>query len=93
MTWLEIVNLRTAGKTEFMEAFNFCCRMQQNLEAGGSVAMHVYRNISYETDFSIHLYWDSAMAGPTKTDVGIQLSNSLTRFGLTDHKVWQPMHC
>ena len=53
--------------------------------------MHVYRNTSYETDLSIHLCWDSATACPSKTSIGIQLSKSLTRFGLIDHKVLQPV--
>jgi hypothetical protein len=65
--------------------------LQQNLEAEGIISMHIYRNISYKTDFGIHLCWDSNKVNPAKTDIGIQLSNSLIRFGLTNHKVWQPM--
>jgi hypothetical protein len=89
MILLEIVNVRTAGKTEFMEALKLCCYMKQKLEAGGAVSAHVYQSIGYETDLSIHLCWDSAAASPAKTSNGIQLSKSLTRFGLIDHKVLQ----
>jgi hypothetical protein len=89
MTWLEIINIRTAGKTEFMDALNFCCDMQHDLEAKGTVDVNLYRSTSYETDLSVHLCWDSAMASPAKTSLGIQLSKLLTRFGLIDHKVWQ----
>ena len=89
MTWLEIVNVRTAGKTEFMDALKLCCHMQHDLEAKGTFCINLYRNTSYETDLSVHLCWDSAMASPAKTSLGIQLSKLLTRFGLIDHKVWQ----
>jgi hypothetical protein len=91
MNWLEIVNIRTAGQAEFTEAFNLCCRLKQNLAAQEMLFMHMYRNITYETDFCVHLCWDSNMVNPAKTNIGIQLSNSLIRFGLTNHKVWQPM--
>lgn len=89
MLWIEIINVRTAGKIEFIDALKLCCYMQQDLEAKGTVCVNLYRSTIYETDLSIHLCWDSAMASPTKTSLGIQLSKSLTRFGLIDHKVWQ----
>jgi hypothetical protein len=91
MNWLEIVNIRTAGKTEFIKALKCCSHMQQDLEAGGTVRVRVYRNTIYATDLSIHLFWDSATSSPAKTSVGIQLSKSLTRFGLIDHKILQPV--
>jgi hypothetical protein len=90
MNWLEIVNIRTAGKTEFIKALACCGHLQQDLEAGGAVCVHVYRNTIYATDLSIHLFWDSASSNPAKTSVGIQLSKSFSRFGLIDHKVLQP---
>ncbi len=92
MTWLEIVNVRTAGKTEFVEAFSYCCRIRQDLESERSVSMNLYRSISCDTDFTIHLCWDSTAVYPAKSDIGIRLSKSLIRFGLTDHQVWQSLH-
>jgi hypothetical protein len=91
MNWLEIVNIRTAGKTEFINALECCGHTQQDLEAGGIVCVRVYHNTIYTTDLSIHLFWDSATSSPAKTSVGIQLSKSLTRFGLIDHKILQPV--
>ena len=91
MNWLEIVNIRTAGKTEFIKALECCGHIQQDLETGGTICVHVYRNTIYATDLSIHLFWDSATSSPAKTSVGIQLSKSLTRFGLIDHKILQPV--
>jgi len=90
MNWLEIVNIRTAGKTEFKKAIECCSHMQQDLEGGGTVCVRVYRNAMYETDLSIHLCWDSATSSPAKTSVGIQLSKLLTRFGLINHKILRP---
>ena len=44
MNWLEIVNIRTAGKTELIKALECCGNVQQDLEAGGTVCVCVYRN-------------------------------------------------
>lgn len=91
MYWLEIVSIRTAGKTDFIKALKCCRHIQKDLEAGKTVCMRVYRNTVYATDLSIHLLWDSLTSSPAKTSVGIQLSKSLTRYGLIDHKILQPV--
>jgi hypothetical protein len=91
MNWLEIVNIRTVGKAELAKVIEQCGHMQQDLVAGGTVGVYVYRNTIYATDLSIHLCWDSATSKPGKTNVGIQLARLLTRFGLIDHKILQPV--
>ncbi len=89
MTWLEIVNVRTAGKTEYNDALRLCCHIEHDLEADGLMGMSLYRNMIYETDLTVHLCWDLAMISPAKTSLGIQLSKLLIRFGLIDHQIWQ----
>jgi hypothetical protein len=89
MSWLEIITVRTAGRTEFMAALQLCRHLQHDLEAEGAVRVLVYRSSSFETDLGVYLYWDLPTASPAKSDAGIRLSKSLTSFGLIDHKILQ----
>jgi hypothetical protein len=91
MSWLEIITVRTAGNTEYLNALEFCRQMNQSLKAEKKMRVKVYRNINYDMDLSVHIYRDTAEEVPTKTACGIRLSKLLNRFGIVDHNVWQPV--
>ena len=91
MDWIEIIKIRTSGKMEFMAALKLCGRVQHELRPKNTVSVHVCRHTVYQTDLSILLYWNQGMINPAKTGFGVQLSESLSRFGLVDHNVWQPV--
>lgn len=88
MTWIEVINVRTVGKKEFKEAVKLCSLMQEDLKQHKQICVRLYRNLSYETDMSVQLFWDVPQKRPEKTDIGFHLAQLLTPFGLIDHKIW-----
>ena len=91
MDWIEILNIRTSGEMEFMDALTLCERAQKELRPNKNASLHVYCNTIYKTDLSILLCWNQGMINPAKTVFGVLLSESLSRFGLVDHNAWQPV--
>ena len=90
MTWLEVVTVRTAGETEFLNALEFCRQMNQSVKAENNMIVKAFRNASYQMDLSIHnIYREPGPGMPAKTACGIRLSKLLSRFGIVDHNVWQ----
>lgn len=91
MEWIEVVTVRTAGKSEFLDALDFFSQINQNLKSEKTLKVKLYRNVNYDMDLSIHFYRESGAVAPAKTACGIRLSKLLNRFGLVDHNVWQPV--
>ncbi len=91
MAWIEVINVRTVGKNEFKEAVKLCSYMKEDLKKHKQVCVRLYRNLSYETDMSVQLFWNAPQKLPAKTDTGFRLAQLLTPFGLIDHKVWERM--
>jgi hypothetical protein len=91
MSWLEVITVRTAGNSEFMEALEFCRQMNQSLKPEEKMSVKIYRNTNYDMDLSVHIYRDATELVPEKTACGIRLSKLLNRFGIVDHNVWRPV--
>ena len=91
MLWLEVINVRIAGITEFNKALELCRQMYENMKSEEKIKVKVYRNTNYETDLGIHIFHDLSAAVPAKTVCGIRLSKLLARFGIVDHNVWRPL--
>ncbi len=91
MSWIEVVTVRTAGKTEFIKALEFFRQMNESLKADEKLRVKVFRNFNYDLDLSIHIYRDCVAETPAKTACGIRLCKLLSRFGIADHSVWQPV--
>ena len=86
MKWIEIIRLRSAGyASESLKAFlsHFATNAQPGL-----IETSVYRHATWETDWSLHLRWESD--GPEKNGsvLGLRLSQALEEFGLVDHSIW-----
>ena len=86
MKLLEIIELRTAaGNAETIEAY-----LGEWIRDSRQTARLVksYRHVSLETDFSIHLSYESTDATPVPATSGKQLAASLRDFGLVHRSVW-----
>jgi hypothetical protein len=87
MRWLEIIKLRSAGNhTGLPEGlFPEIANSHKNIELA---EMRIYRHADLETDFSLHLYWESEQPEQTGSTLGIRLAHALKEFGLIDHSIW-----
>jgi hypothetical protein len=86
MNWIEIIKLRSAGKTpEPLKAF--LSAIGKNGQCGPK-EVRVYRHAAWDTDWSLHLHWESEQPGNTGSALGLRLSKALEEFGLIDHSIW-----
>ena len=86
MKWLEVIKLRSAGKDSgsLEELFSSIDKLSQS----GLVEMKNFRHAALETDFSVHLRWESEQASENGSGLGLRLAQALEEFGLIDHSVW-----
>jgi hypothetical protein len=86
MKWIEIIRLRSAeNASEQLKAF--LTTIGKNGQPG-LLEARIYRHLLWETDWSLHLRWESD--GPEKNGsvLGLRLSQALEEFGLVDHSIW-----
>ena len=86
MKWIEVIKIRTAGTDlrllkEFLSAI---CDLHQM----GLSETSIYRHATVESDWTIHLYWETASPEPNGSILGLHLSQIGSDFGLIDHTVW-----
>jgi len=86
MKWVEIIKLRSAGK-DYEPLKAFLSAIAENGQRG-LIETRIYRHAAWETDWALHLGWESK--GPEKNGsaLGLRLSQALEKFGLVDHSVW-----
>jgi hypothetical protein len=86
MKCIEIIKLRTAGEVpESLKGF------LSGLLKNGSPGLRearLYRHAAWETDWSLHLHWDSEEPEKDGSKLGLRLSQALKDFGLIDHSTW-----
>jgi len=86
MKWIEIIKLRTAGEVpESLKGF------LSGLLKNGSPGLRearLYRHAEWETDWTIHLHWESEQPEKNGSALGLHLSQALKEFGLIDHSKW-----
>ena len=86
MKWLEVIKLRSAGKdSRLLEELLLSI---DKLSQSGLVEMKTYHHAALETDFSVHLLWDSRRPEQNGSALGLRLAQALKEFGLIDHSIW-----
>ena len=88
MKWLETIELRSASKHHTLVE-----RTLADLTTGAHQevkpqAISEYRNLTVETDWSIHLHYESERENICKSPLGLRLAAALKEFGLVHHSVW-----
>jgi hypothetical protein len=48
----------------------------------------IYHHSEVETDFSIHIHWESEKESQDKSPLGLRLSSVLKPLGLLNYSVW-----
>jgi len=86
MKWIEIIRLRSAeNASEPLKAF--LPTMGRNGRPG-LLEARIYRHALWETDWSLHLLWESEKPEKSGSTLGLRLSQALKEFGLVDHSIW-----
>jgi hypothetical protein len=86
MKWVEIIKLRSAGKApEPLKAFLSAIATNGR---SGLTEIRIYHHAAWETDWSLHLHWESERPEKNGSALGLRLSQALEEFGLVDHSTW-----
>ena len=86
MKWIEVIKIRAAG-TDFKFLKEILLPVGKLTQIGLSETV-IYRNAVLESDWAIHLYWETASPEPNGSVLGLHLSRLVNDFGLIDHSVW-----
>ena len=88
MHWLEIIGFRTVGG----EKDGAIKRLKQQIKKADrnerQVKIRIYHHATLETDWSIHLFWDSDKTSRGGSKLSLMLAEGLKEFGMVDHAVW-----
>ena len=87
MRWMEFIKVQTASAnvTEILLDFVTECK-----KCRGLLQAKVFSHSSVD-DCSLCLLWNTDVANPLGSSIGVQISNTLKKYGLVDHSVWVEM--
>ena len=86
MKWMEIIKLRSAEQAS--EPLTAVLTAIVKDAPCGLIAARIYRHALWETDWSLHIHWDSAKPDKNGSLLGLRLSHAFEEFGLVDHSIW-----
>jgi len=86
MKWIEIIKLRSAGRDP--ESLKAYLSAMAKSDQRGLTEIRIYRHAAWETDWSLHLHWESEEPEKDGSALGLRLSQTLKEFGLIDHSTW-----
>jgi hypothetical protein len=86
MKWLEVIKLRSAGKDSRLleELFLSIEKFNQR----GLAETKTFHHAALESDWSVHLHWESERPEQNGSTLGLRLAKALEEFGLVDHSLW-----
>jgi hypothetical protein len=88
MKWLEIIELRSVDSNRELLKRQLKALIDEAHKKAEQQAIKVYNHVAIDTDFSIHLLYDSVKADINGSPLGLQLVSTLKKFGLVNHSVW-----
>jgi hypothetical protein len=88
MKWIEIIELRSVSHRCVLQELDLESFLTDASLAKKPCAINVYRHGTIETDFSVHLIYDSKQVDIHGSVLGEQLTSFLKEFGLVNHTVW-----
>ncbi len=86
MNQLEIIHLRTAGKSVASLARQIREAIGSEVDSSGGVT--IYRRSGLATDVAVHInrHGSGDTAGPST--LGLHLASALSAYGLVEHTMW-----
>ena len=88
MKCVEVITLRSLAKVDIETMEELLSQVLKSKISGLTPDVRIYRHSILETDFSIHIYWETKEQHPKGTPLGQQLTYGLEGLGLLTHSVW-----
>jgi hypothetical protein len=86
MKWVEVIKLRSAKIGAGLREELLLPAEKPGLN--GPVEMKAYRHAALDTDWSVHLHWESERPEQNGSALGMRLARAMKEYGLVDHSVW-----
>jgi hypothetical protein len=87
MKCVEVITLRSLAKANIESMDELMRQVFKSKISGLKPDVRIYRHSMLETDFSIHIYWETKEQHPKGTPFGQQLSYDSEGLGLLTHSV------
>lgn len=84
MKWMEFIKVQTARANVADKLLNF---INECNHCHGLLEAKVFKHAALD-DCSLCLLWDTDRPGPLGSNVGLQMTNIMKKYGLVDHSVW-----
>jgi hypothetical protein len=92
MKWIEIITLRSPSKINGQFIDELLKGVGESDDASDMpkhlVEIRIYHHSVVETDWSIHIHWESEKESQDKSPLGLRLSSVLKPLGLLNYSVW-----
>jgi len=88
MKCVEVITLRSLVKANIESMDELLRQVFKSKISGVTPDVSIYRHSMLETDFSIHIYWETKEQHTKGTPLGQQLTSGLEGLGLLTHSVW-----
>lgn len=92
MKWLEIIEVRVAGRQRERLDLVLKDLTAKSGEPGEKLEIRIYSHVSIDTDYSVHLIHRSAKVLIQGSVLGLRVAEALKEFGLVNYNVWVETH-
>jgi len=89
MSQLEIIHLRTAGKSFAPVARQIHEALAP--QAAGTGVLTVYRRDGLDTDLAVHIIHPESGDPTGPSPLGLHLASAMSAYGLVEHTVWEEL--
>ena len=88
MKWLEIIELRSVRNGDALRELSLTELAGSAESEPELVEITLYRHGFIETDYSVHLVYESEKIPSPGSPFSLQLAATLAEYGLVSHSVW-----
>lgn len=88
MKCVEVITLRSLAKVNIETMDELLRQVFKSKISGFTPKIRIYRHSTVETDFSIHICWETEEQHPRGSPLGHQFTDGLKELGLLTHSVW-----
>ena len=88
MKWMEIIELRSVTAERDESISNLLTKLDAIKRDHGCKRIEFYRHNSYESDFRVHIHWESNKIDHRGSDLRHYLVQAFMELGLVSHSLW-----
>lgn len=88
MRWIETINVRSGVGTDPAEMERVFRVLKSHVTGEEDVEMVIYRERFLDSDWAIHLQWETEDQPAGRTGLGMKVADMLRPLALLDHSIW-----